>query len=116
MHASQAIPNDKLARTYFTINMYILILVLPLISLGLYFLKEPLKLLIHDDGDETSDFAWEYLIYSLIANIIVMEFEGMKSFMIANKVTYPFPFIHISSTIAHYFFCSYFIKDLNWGL
>ena len=91
--------------------MYILLVVLTPISLGLYFLKEPMKFLIQDDKDKTSDAAWEYLIYSLIANVIVMEFEGIKSFMIANKLTYPFPFIHISSTVAHYFFCSYLIKD-----
>ncbi|KAM3127933.1 hypothetical protein pb186bvf_019965 [Paramecium bursaria] len=116
MHASQAIPNDKLARTYFTINMYILLSVLTPISLGLYLLKEPMKFLIQDDKDKTSEAAWEYLIYSLIANVIVMEFEGIKSFMIANKVTYPFPFIHISSTVAHYFFCSYLIKDRQLGI
>ena len=107
MHASSAIPNDKLARAYFTINMYILLLTLTPISLALYFAKEPIKFMIQENVDETSDTAWEYLMYSLIANVIVMEFEGIKSFMIANKVISPFPFIHISSTVAHYFFCHY---------
>jgi hypothetical protein len=42
------------------------------------------------------------------AMIISMEFESLKTFMVAHKIVYPFTFIHVFTTGSHLF--------MNWLL
>lgn len=85
-------------------------------SLILYALKYPLKYTIAEDRDETSDVAWRYLLWLIPANIIAFQFEGFKTYMIAYKVTYPFPFIHLGTTLFHWFLCWLLIAHYGLGI
>ncbi|KAM3129803.1 hypothetical protein pb186bvf_018097 [Paramecium bursaria] len=107
---------SQLAKTYLTINMYILMVVLIAISLLLYIAKWPISYLIQEDVDLVSDQTWIYLKYALIANFLALQFEGLKTYTIANQINYPFPIVHTLSTGAHFGFCYLFIVYLNQGV
>lgn len=87
------------------------------LCLILFALKYPISLTIAElDRDATSDAAWEFLRYMMPSMILSMEFESLKTFMVAHKVVYPFTFIHIATTGFHFFFSWLFIAKFEWGI
>lgn len=79
-------------------------------------LKVPLKLIITENQEETSDYAWRYLMYFLPATLLALELECVKTYMIAHKITYPFTIIHLCTTFLHWFLTWLLIKKLGWGM
>lgn len=63
-----------------------------------------------------SDSTWIYLKYALFANFIALQFEGLKTYTIANQINYPFPIVHTISTVSHFGFCYLFIVHLEQGV
>ena len=57
-----------------------------------------------------------YLKYALFANFIALQFEGLKTYTIANQINYPFPIVHTISTVSHFGFCYLFIVHLEQGV
>lgn len=118
IHAAQALGNsqDRLAKKYLVLNCYILLVTLIPLCCILYALKVPLKLSIAEDQDQTSDAAWLFLLYLLPASILALEFEGLKTYLIAYKITYPFTFIHVSTTGLHWLLTWLFMVEFEWGI
>jgi len=86
------------------------------LCLVLLALKRPFKYTIIEDVDETSDVAWVFLYYLLPASILALQFEGIKTYLIANKITYPFTFIHLITTGLNWLMVWLFMAEFDLGI
>ncbi|CAD8051919.1 unnamed protein product [Paramecium primaurelia] len=119
MHTSQALGAKKvsLAKGYFNLNNYVIFFTLIPLGILLLILKYPLSLIMAEDQrQQTSDYSQEFLYYLIPAFILAFEFESVKCFMVAHKVTYPFTIIHFCTLLTHWFFCWLFIVYFKWGV
>ncbi|CAD8148185.1 unnamed protein product [Paramecium octaurelia] len=119
MHTSQALGANKitLAKGYFNLNLYVIPATLIPLGIFLLILKYPLSLIMAEDQrQQTSDYSQEFLYYLIPAFILAFQFESVKCFMVAHKVTYPFTIIHFCTLLTHWLFCWIFIVYFQWGV
>ncbi|CAD8208725.1 unnamed protein product [Paramecium pentaurelia] len=119
MHTSQALgaKKESLAKSYLNVNFYVILITLIPLGILLLIAKYPLSLIMAEDQrEQTSDYSQQFLYYLIPAFILAYEFESVKCFMVAHKVTYPFTIIHFSTLLTHWFFCWLFISCFKWGV
>ncbi|CAD8069643.1 unnamed protein product [Paramecium sonneborni] len=119
MHTSQALGanRESLAKGYFNLNIYLMLLLLMPLGILLLLLKYPLSLIMAEDQRElTSDYSQEFLYYLIPTFIIALEFESAKCFMVAHKIAYPFTIIHFCTLITHWLFSWLFVVKFQWGV
>ena len=119
VHVSQSIGanKEKLSKSYITISFYFHICYLIPLACILYCLKTPFAYTIPaEERQETSDFAWTYLVYLMASTLFAIEFEALKAFLLAHKITSPFMVIQLFTTCLHYFWCYLLVEKYSFGI
>ena len=80
------------------------------------YISKPLIKIIFNSKDSIIDYAWDYLIFLLPAQILALNFDSIKNYLLAQEITYPFIIIHSIVTMMHVGLGYLFIIQLKMGL
>lgn len=80
------------------------------------YISKPLIKIIFNSKDCIIDYSWDYLIFLLPAQILALNFDSIKNYLLAQEITYPFIIIHSIVTMMHVGLGYLFIIQLKMGL